>query len=118
MSGRCSEFLDLGTLKTWILGRWWWCTPLIPAQKQAGLRVQGKTSLQSEFQDSQGYTEKPCLQKNQRNEKDLILRLEIPNQIKCKCPFSKCGGGGGGDLTFFKFIGCGKKNVSYHDSHL
>jgi hypothetical protein len=38
----------------------WWCMPLIPAlerQRQADL-------LQSEFQDSQSYTEKPCLEKN------------------------------------------------------
>jgi hypothetical protein len=42
--------------------------PLIPAlgrQRQAYFWVRGKTSLQSEFQDSQGYTEKPCLKKQQ-----------------------------------------------------
>ena len=40
--------------------------PLIPAlerQRQADLRVQGQPGLQGEFQDSQGYTEKPCLEK-------------------------------------------------------
>jgi hypothetical protein len=41
-------------------------TPLIPAlgrQGQVGLWVPGQSGLQSEFQDSQGYTEKPCLKK-------------------------------------------------------
>jgi hypothetical protein len=40
--------------------------PLIPAlgrQRQEGFWVQGQPGLQSEFQDSQGYTEKPCLEK-------------------------------------------------------
>jgi hypothetical protein len=42
----------------------WQCTPLVPEhtrQRQAGLCVQGQPGLQSEVQDSQGYTEKPCL---------------------------------------------------------
>jgi hypothetical protein len=42
----------------------WWHTPLITAlgrQRQAEFWVQGQPGLQSEFQDSQGYTEKPCL---------------------------------------------------------
>jgi hypothetical protein len=41
-------------------------TPLIPAlgrQRQADFWVRGQPGLQSEFQDSQGYTEKPCLEK-------------------------------------------------------
>jgi len=54
--------------------------PLIPVlgrQKQVELRVQGQPGLQSEFQDNQGYTEKPCLEKpkNQTNKhffKDLF----------------------------------------------
>jgi hypothetical protein len=41
--------------------------PLILAlgrrQRQADFWVQGQPGLQSEFQDSQGYTEKPCLGK-------------------------------------------------------
>ena len=44
----------------------WWYMPLISGlgkQRQADLWVQGQPSLQSEFQDSQGYTEKPCLEK-------------------------------------------------------
>jgi hypothetical protein len=41
------------------LGRVWWCTPVIPAlrrQRQADFCVRGQPGLQSEFQDSQGYT--------------------------------------------------------------
>jgi hypothetical protein len=41
-------------------------TPLIPAlgrQRQADFLVLGQPGLQIEFQDSQGYTEKPCLEK-------------------------------------------------------
>jgi hypothetical protein len=44
----------------------WWRTPLIPAlerQRQVDFWVWGQPGLQSEFQDSQGYTEKPCLEK-------------------------------------------------------
>jgi hypothetical protein len=33
-------------------------------ERQADFWVQGQPILQSEFQDSQGYTEKPCLKKN------------------------------------------------------
>jgi hypothetical protein len=45
--------------------RAWWRTPLIPAlgrQRQADF-------LQSEFQDSQGYTEKPCFEKQKTKKK-------------------------------------------------
>jgi hypothetical protein len=48
------------------LAGWWWCMPLIPAlgrQRQADFWVLGQPGLQSEFQDSQGYKEKPCLKK-------------------------------------------------------
>jgi hypothetical protein len=48
----------------------WWCTPLIPAlgrQRQVDFSVRGQPSLQNEFQDSQSYTEKPCLEKPKIN---------------------------------------------------
>jgi hypothetical protein len=48
-------------------GGWaWWRIPLIPAlgrQRQADFWVRGQPGLQSEFQDSQGYTKKPVLKK-------------------------------------------------------
>jgi hypothetical protein len=43
--------------------------PLILAlcrQRQSDLRIQGQRDLQSGFQDSQGYTEKPCLEKKKK----------------------------------------------------
>jgi hypothetical protein len=46
--------------------------PLIPAlgrQRQADFCVQGQPDLQSEFQDNQNYTEKPCHEKKQRKKK-------------------------------------------------
>ena len=51
-------------------GQAWWRRPVIPAlrrQRQADFRVRGQPDLQSEFQDSQGYTEKPCLKKTKQN---------------------------------------------------
>jgi hypothetical protein len=49
--------------KFFLAGRWW-LMPLIPAlgrQRQGDFLVRGQPGLQSEFQDSQDYTEKPCL---------------------------------------------------------
>jgi hypothetical protein len=34
--------------------------PSTPAMRQADLCIWGQPGLQSQFQDSQGYTEKPC----------------------------------------------------------
>jgi hypothetical protein len=51
--------------------RVWWRTPLIPAlrrQRQADFWVWGQPGLQSEFQDSQGYKEKPCLEKQKQKQ--------------------------------------------------
>jgi hypothetical protein len=50
----------------------WWRTPVIPAlrrQRQADFLVWGQPGLQCEFQDSQGYTEKPCLEKQNKKKK-------------------------------------------------
>ena len=47
--------------------------PLIPAlgrQRQADFWVQGQPGLQHEFQDSQCYTEKPCLKKQNKKQKN------------------------------------------------
>ena len=46
--------------------------PLIPAlgrQKKADFWVPGQPGLQSEFQDNQEYTEKPCLEKQKQKQK-------------------------------------------------
>jgi hypothetical protein len=54
------------------VSRAWWRTPLIPAlgrQRQVDFWVWGQPGLQSEFQDSQGYTEKPCLEKQKQKQK-------------------------------------------------
>jgi hypothetical protein len=59
----------------------WWCTPLIPAlgrQRQVDFWVPGQLGLQSEFQDSQGYTEKPCLEKQNKTQK---TNKQTNNQI-------------------------------------
>jgi hypothetical protein len=53
------------------LGSCGWRTPWIPAlgrQRQADLWVWGQPGLQSEFQDSQDYTRKPCLEKQQQQQ--------------------------------------------------
>jgi hypothetical protein len=36
-------------------------------QRKADFWVRGQPGLQSEFQDSQGYTEKPCLKKKKNS---------------------------------------------------
>ena len=38
------------------------------AEVRVSLRVQGQSGLQSEFKDSQGYTEKPCLKKERNKQ--------------------------------------------------
>jgi hypothetical protein len=55
--------------------------PLIPAlrrQRQADFLVRGQRGLQSEFQDSVGYTEKFCLEKTKTKQ----------NKTKKRCTFS------------------------------
>jgi hypothetical protein len=57
----------------------WWCIPLIPAlkrQRQADIWVRGQPGLQSEFQDSQGYTEKPYLKKKQNKNKKIKFDIQ------------------------------------------
>jgi hypothetical protein len=67
--------------------RAWWHTPLIPAfsrQRQANFWVRGQPGVQSEFQDSQGYTEKPCLEKTKTKTKTKTLAaLEFNPQHPC-----------------------------------
>jgi hypothetical protein len=62
----------------------WWRTPLIRAlgrQRQADFWVRGQPGLQSECQDSQGYTEKPCLEKKTKTKLPRVFgqkSKEIP----------------------------------------
>jgi hypothetical protein len=39
--------------------------------------VRGKPGLQSEFQDSQGYTEKPCLEKSKNKTKQNKTKKKL-----------------------------------------
>jgi hypothetical protein len=58
-------------LKKQRLGARRWCsTPLIPALgRQRKADFPGQPGLQSEFQDRQGCTEKPCLEKPKKRKK-------------------------------------------------
>ena len=70
------------SLKFGNLARQWWHMPLIPAlgrQKQVDFWVQGQPGLQSEFQESQGYTEKPCL-KNKQTNKSILNYTRTPGR--------------------------------------
>jgi hypothetical protein len=61
----------------------WWRTPLIPAlgrQRQTDFWVQGQPGLQSEFKDSQGYTEKPCLEKTKTKQQQQ--QQKKPKKLK------------------------------------
>jgi hypothetical protein len=72
----------------------WWRTPLISAlgrQRQTFFWVQGQPGLQSEFQDSQSYTEKPCVKKPKEKKKKKIqvaglgaLSSEVYSKLKFK----------------------------------
>ena len=76
-----------------LLAGQWWRTPLIPAlgmQRQVDFWVQGQPGLQSEFQDSQGYTEKPCLEiktktkqkTNQNQNKNIDSKLYVAKSFQ------------------------------------
>jgi hypothetical protein len=51
-------------------------TPALRRQRQADFCVRGQPGLQSEFQDSQGYTEKPCLEKPKKKRKKEKGRID------------------------------------------
>jgi hypothetical protein len=68
------------SLRILISSRAWWRTPLIPAlrrQRQVNFWVGGQPGLQSEFQDSQGYTEKPCLKKQNKTKQNKTKNPRI-----------------------------------------
>jgi hypothetical protein len=57
--------------------------PLIPAlgrQRQVDFWVQGQPGLQSEFQDSQGYAEKPCLKNKTKQNKQTKKKKDLGNE--------------------------------------
>jgi hypothetical protein len=59
----------ISILKNINISQAWWRMPLIPAlgrQRQVDFSVRGQPALQSEFQDSQGYAENPCLEKQNK----------------------------------------------------
>jgi hypothetical protein len=75
----------------------WWLTPLIPAfgrQRQVDFWVRGQPGLQSEFQDIQGYTEKPCLKKQnktkQTNKQKEYSRRGLPLEGICHEFLGRC----------------------------
>jgi hypothetical protein len=43
------------------------------SQRQVDFCLQGQPGLQSEFQDSQGYTEKPCLKKKTKQNSRAVV---------------------------------------------
>ena len=58
-------------------------TPLIPAlrrHRQADFGVRGQPGLQSEFQNSQSYTEKPCVQRNKNKNKKKQKKKQTNKQ--------------------------------------
>jgi hypothetical protein len=61
----------------------WWHTPLSQHLGGRGRQISG---IQSEFQDSQGYTEKPCLEKPKQKTKQqqqLTTILKEGNNVIC-----------------------------------
>jgi hypothetical protein len=53
-------------------------------QRQADFSVRGQPGLQSEFQDSQGYTEKPCLENKNKNKNQNKQTNKNKNKNKPK----------------------------------
>jgi hypothetical protein len=67
----------------------WWHTPLIPAlwrQRQVDFWVRGQPGLQNEVQDSQGYTEKPCLEKQNKTKQNKTKQTNKQNNSSMAGP--------------------------------
>jgi hypothetical protein len=96
-SSSCLELLTwITSVKNCDQSRARWRTLLIPAlgrQRQADFWVRGQSGLQSEFQDSQGYTEKPCLEKqNKTNKQKKNCDREVQDEtsIYLQVAFGHC----------------------------
>jgi hypothetical protein len=76
----------------------WWHTPLIPH-----LGGRGRPGLQSEFQDSQGYTERHCLKKTKKKEREREREGERER-----------GGGPGALCWFLQLIACSRRQTHSH----
>jgi hypothetical protein len=73
----------------------WWHTPLIPAlgrQRQVDFWVPDQPGLQSEFQDSQGYTEKPVSKAPLPPQKNLFWDALVAPSFNWE-PWLSTGGG-------------------------
>lgn len=71
--------------KTHVWTRQWWHVPSIPAfgrQRLVDLRVQSHPGLQSEVRDSQGYTEKPCLENQTNKNIHVYIWTIFPPEIR------------------------------------
>jgi hypothetical protein len=55
--------------------------PVLGRQRQADFGVRGQPGLQSEFQDSQGYTEKTCLEKAKKKKKKKRIESELASNL-------------------------------------
>ena len=66
-------------------------------------RPQGQPGLQSEFQDSQGYTEKLCLEKTKNNKQNRKKRTDIA--------------GTGEMAQWLKITGCSSRGLGFNSQH-
>ena len=57
-----------------------------------GFRVQGQPGLQSEFQESQGYKEKPCLEKHQKPNQNKKQNNPSPKRLMGDGAVDRYGG--------------------------
>jgi hypothetical protein len=57
--------------------------PVLGRQRQGDIRTQSQLRLHREFQDSKGYTEKPCLEKQNINVTEEAKHLERV-VVRCK----------------------------------
>jgi hypothetical protein len=57
--------------------------PSTQEAEQVDFWVQGQPGLQSEFQNSQGYTEKSCLEKQNEKKKES-LAFNVWHEVSCR----------------------------------